>query len=61
MTGWIIVALAASLALPGLAQAQATKPVVATGAAANLTPSTATCSARSRPRAHRRPSCSSTA
>lgn len=42
ITRWIIAALAASLALPGLAQAQATKPTVSTGAAANLTPSTAT-------------------
>jgi hypothetical protein len=42
MTGWIIVALAASLALPGLAQAQATKPTVASGAAANVTPASAT-------------------
>ena len=41
-TCWIIAALAASLALPGLAQAQATKPSVSTGAAANLTPATAT-------------------
>ena len=28
VTGWIIAALAATLALPGLAQAQATKPTV---------------------------------
>jgi len=41
-TAWIIAALAATLALPGLAQAQATKPVVTTGAAANVTPASAT-------------------
>jgi hypothetical protein len=41
-TGWIIAALAASLALPGLAHAAATKPTVATGAVANLTPASAT-------------------
>jgi len=40
-TGWIIVALAAALALPGLAQAQSTKPTVVTGAAANVTPQSA--------------------
>src|ERR1044072_2651764 len=41
-TGWIIAALDATWALPGLAQAQPTKPVVATGAAANVTPASAT-------------------
>jgi hypothetical protein len=41
-TVWIITALAASLALPGLAQAAATKPTVVTGAAANVTPASAT-------------------
>lgn len=40
-TGWIIAALAAVLALPGLAQAAATKPTAATGAAADITPQSA--------------------